>query len=157
MIIIRKISKNNTFIALLTEFDASKIAIGKDFDKESGSISKSNILTLDQDRADKLAKKFSTLKWTVEKVEQKPVTQNPYPPFITSTLQQEGIRKLRMSSQQVMRTAQHLYEEGYITYMRTDSVSLSNEAIQASRDAIGSRYGNEYLPKKPRVFKNKVF
>ena len=148
--------KNNAFDALLTEYETDKIATGKDFDKESGSISKSNILTLDQGRAKKLAKEFSNSIWKVAKVEQKPVTQNPYPPFITSTLQQEGIRKLRMSSQQVMRTAQHLYEEGYITYMRTDSVSLSNEAIQASRNTILSRYGNEYLPEKPRTFKNKV-
>ena len=147
---------DDAFSAILTELDANKIATGKDFDKETGSISKSNTLTLDQNRAEKLANEFSSSSWKVYKVEKKPVTQNPYPPFITSTLQQEGIRKLRMSSQQVMRSAQHLYEEGYITYMRTDSVSLSNEAIQASRNAVESRFGNEYLPEKPRIFKNKV-
>ena len=149
-------SDDGTFNSLLIKFDGDKIATGKDFDKETGSISKSNILTLDQDEAEKLAKIFSKSSWQVGNVEQKPITQNPYPPFITSTLQQEGIRKLRMSSQQVMRTAQHLYEEGYITYMRTDSVSLSNEAIKASRDSIRERYSNKYLPDKPRIFKNKV-
>ena len=126
----------------------------KDFDKETGFIPKSNILTLDRDKADRLAQDFLNSSWKVGNIEQKPITQNPYPPFITSTLQQEGIRKLRMSSQQVMRTAQYLYEEGYITYMRTDSVSLSNEAIQASRNVITSLYGDNYLPEKPRIFKN---
>ena len=149
-------SNGDTFSALLIEFDARKIALGKDFDKETGSISKSNILTLDQEKAEKISEDFFNSNWKVGNIEQKPITQNPYPPFITSTLQQEGIRKLRMSSQQVMRTAQHLYEEGYITYMRTDSISLSSEALNASRNAIQSLYGAEFLPDKPRVFKNKV-
>jgi len=92
----------------------------------------------------------------VSRVDQKPTTQNPYPPFITSTLQQEGVRKLNMSSQQVMRNAQKLYEEGFITYMRTDSVSLSQEAITGSRNAIESLYGKEFMPDKPRMYKSKV-
>ena len=149
-------SNEDTFSALLIEYNSDRIAIGKDFDKESGMIAKSNILHLDQDQANMLAKSFSKSKWKVKNVEQKPTTQNPYPPFITSTLQQEGIRKLRMSSQQVMRTAQHLYEEGYITYMRTDSVVLSNEAIEGSRKTIQSRFGKEFLPDKKRTYKSKV-
>ena len=149
-------SNGNVLNANLTEIDAHKIAIGKDFNKETGLTSKSSILILDQEKAEKLAEGYLKSSWKVGNIEQKPVTQNPYPPFITSTLQQEGIRKLRMSSQQVMRTAQYLYEEGYITYMRTDSVSLSNEAIKASRNDINSRYGTEYLPEKPRIYKNKV-
>ena len=149
-------SNGNDFNALLIEYDNNRIAIGKDFNKETGLIAKSNMIVLDADKAKQLEDTFQNSNWKITNIEQKPITQNPYPPFITSTLQQEGIRKLRMSSQQVMRTAQHLYEEGFITYMRTDSVSLSNEAINASRKTIQSRYGKEYLPDKPRVFKNKV-
>ena len=149
-------SKGNSFEARLKEVESQKIAIGKDFEKETGELSKSDLLALDENRATKLAETFSKSIWKVSKIEQKPATQNPYPPFITSTLQQEGIRKLRMSSQQVMRIAQRLYEEGYITYMRTDSISLSSEALNASRNAIQLLYGNEYIPDKPRVFKSKV-
>lgn len=149
-------SKGNSFDARLKEVESQKIAIGKDFGKETGELSKSDLLALDESRATELVETFSNSSWKVSKIEQKPATQNPYPPFITSTLQQEGIRKLRMSSQQVMRTAQRLYEEGYITYMRTDSISLSSEALNASRNAIQSLYGIEYIPDKPRVFKSKV-
>jgi len=111
---------------------------------------------LDKTKAESLAESFLNSDWKVTKVEQKPAKQNPYPPFITSTLQQEGVRKLRMSSQQVMRNAQKLYEEGYITYMRTDSVSLSSEAINGSRNAIKSLFGAEYLPETPPIYKSKV-
>ena len=149
-------SKGDFFEARLKELDSQKIAIGKDFDKETGKLTNSNLLALDKTKAESLAETFPNSSWKVNKVEQKPTIQNPYPPFITSTLQQEGIRKLRMSSQQVMRTAQRLYEDGYITYMRTDSISLSTEALNASRKAIQSLYGAEYLPDKPRVFKSKV-
>ena len=149
-------SKGNSFESKLKVLNSEKIAIGKDFDKETGLLSKSNILALDKKRADILVKDFTKSNWKVEKVEQKPAQQNPYPPFITSTLQQEGIRKLRMSSQQVMRTAQRLYEDGYITYMRTDSIGLSKEAIKAARDNIRELFGSEYVPDKPREFKSKV-
>ncbi len=145
-----------TFESKLKELDTQKIAIGKDFDKETGSISKKGALVLNKIKAEELVESFINGSWKVSKVEQKPAKQNPYPPFITSTLQQEGIRKLRMSSQQVMRTAQKLYEEGYITYMRTDSIGLSNEALTASREAIEKLYGKEYVPDTPRVFKSKV-
>ena len=149
-------SKGETFEARLKEIDSQKITIGKDFDKETGIVNKDGILTLDKSKAEEMTSRFSTSDWKISKVEQNPATQNPYAPFITSTLQQEGIRKLHMSSQQVMRTAQKLYEEGYITYMRTDSVSLSSEAIHGSRNAIESLFGKEYLPDKPRLYKNKV-
>src|SRR5690606_3205066 len=84
------------------------------------------------------------------------VSRSPYPPFITSTLQQEANRKLNLSAQQTMRIAQRLYEEGLITYMRTDSTNLSQEAIEASRRVIASKYGEDYLPQKPRHYANKV-
>jgi len=149
-------SKGESFEARLKALDGQKIAIGKDFDKETGKLSKSNLLALDKTKAENLAELFLNSDWKVTKVEQKPAKQNPYPPFITSTLQQEGVRKLRMSSQQVMRNAQKLYEEGYITYMRTDSVSLSSEAINGSRNAIKSLFGAEYLPETPPIYKSKV-
>ena len=149
-------SKGESFEAHLKALDGQKIAIGKDFDKETGKLSKSNLLALDKTKAESLAESFLNSDWKVTKVEQKPAKQNPYPPFITSTLQQEGVRKLRMSSQQVMRNAQKLYEEGYITYMRTDSVSLSSEAINGSRNAIKSLFGAEYLPETPPIYKSKV-
>tara|TARA_B100001029_G_C15060375_1_gene457903 strand:- start:1429 stop:3933 length:2505 start_codon:yes stop_codon:yes gene_type:complete len=149
-------ANDQSFEATLKEYDSKKIAIGKDFDKHTGSIINDNILKLNQIQAKELVEKFSNIEWRVSKVEQKPAKQNPYPPFITSTLQQEGIRKLRLSSQQVMRTAQKLYEEGYITYMRTDSVTLSKEALNASRSAIELLYGKDYVPEKPNYYKSKV-
>lgn len=149
-------SKGTSFESKLKILDSKKIAIGKDFDKHTGKLLKSDLLALDNKQAENLVNSFSKSSWKVVRVEQKPAQQNPYPPFITSTLQQEGIRKLRMSSQQVMRTAQKLYEEGYITYMRTDSISLSKEAVEAARSNIKDLYGSEYVPDKPRVFKSKV-
>ena len=149
-------SNGELFESTLKEFNSNKIAIGKNFDKETGLLNKNNILKLERDSAEDLASKFLNSNWTVSRIEQKPATQNPYPPFITSTLQQEGIRKLRMSAQQVMRTAQRLYEDGYITYMRTDSVILSKEALNASRNSIKKLYGEEYVPDKPKYYKSKV-
>src|SRR5262249_39339858 len=89
-------------------------------------------------------------------VEEKPYRSGPKPPFMTSTLQQEGGRKLRLSAAQVMRLAQHLYERGYITYMRTDSVTLSDEALAAVRATVGRTYGERFLSPGPRRFANKV-
>ena len=149
-------TNGESFEARLKVLDEQKIAIGKDFEKETGKLSKSNLLALDKTKTKSLTESFRNSDWKVVKVEQKPAKQNPYPPFITSTLQQEGVRKLRMSSQQVMRNAQKLYEEGYITYMRTDSVSLSSEAINGSRNAIKSLFGEEYLPKISPTYKSKV-
>ncbi|MEK6688586.1 MAG: DNA topoisomerase, partial [Gemmatimonadota bacterium] len=93
--------------------------------------------------------------WAVTSREEKPFVRRPWPPFTTSTLQQESNRKLRLSARETMRTAQGLYERGFITYMRTDSVHLSNQAIQAARDCVTTRYGKEYLPAKPRIYLTK--
>ena len=149
-------SKGESFSTTLTYIGPERVATGKSFEKESGKLVQKNTVALDKEGAEKLASKLKFHEWTVSSLEQKPGTQNPYAPFITSTLQQEGIRKLRMSSQQVMRVAQRLYENGYITYMRTDSVNLSNEAITAARAAISSMYGDEYMPESPRQYKSKV-
>jgi DNA topoisomerase-1 len=89
-------------------------------------------------------------------VEAKPATRNPYPPFMTSTLQQEASRKLGFGAEQTMRTAQRLYEAGHITYMRTDGVDMAPEAVHAARDAIKARYGDNYLPSSPRMYKSKA-
>ncbi len=149
-------TQEKSFEAKLKTYNTKKVAIGKDFNKETGVLSKDNLLQLNKSQAEDLAAQFISNNWTVSNIEQKPASQNPYPPFITSTLQQEGIRKLRMSSQQVMRTAQKLYEDGYITYMRTDSVNLSNEALNASRSIIEKLYGKDYVPDKPNYYKSKV-
>ncbi len=149
-------TKGESFSTALTYIGPERVATGKSFEKETGKLVQKNTVALDKEGAEKLANKLSSHDWAVSSLEQKPGTQNPYAPFITSTLQQEGIRKLRMSSQQVMRVAQRLYENGHITYMRTDSVNLSNEAITAARSAISSMYGDEYMPKSPRQYKSKV-
>ena len=96
----------------------------------------------------------ASLKVTV--VEAKPQTRNPAPPFMTSTLQQEASRKLGMGPRDAMRTAQRLYEAGHITYMRTDGIDMAPEAVSAARSVIGARYGAEYVPEKPRIYKNKA-
>ncbi|TKZ21822.1 type I DNA topoisomerase [Shimia litoralis] len=93
---------------------------------------------------------------SVAKVEAKPASRNPSAPFMTSTLQQEASRKFGMGARQTMSTAQRLYEAGYITYMRTDGIDMAPEAVTAARDAITDRYGAEYVPASPRIYKNKA-
>jgi len=149
-------SNNTSFEAELIQVDEKGIATGKDFEKRTGELKSSNKIALDEKLAKSLVDQFKKDKWEVSSVEQKPFTSNPMPPFITSTLQQDGVRKLRMSSKRVMMVAQKLYEAGLITYMRTDSTVLSGEAIKATRDEINNLYGADYLPEKPRQFKSKV-
>src|SRR5690606_17855403 len=93
---------------------------------------------------------------TVAGVEAKPATRNPAAPFMTSTLQQEASRKFGMGARQTMSTAQRLYEAGHITYMRTDGIDMAPEAVMAAREVIGARYGAQYVPKSPRMYKNKA-
>ena len=149
------VSANTTFSANLISIDSNPIAKGTSFNKETGKLLKTNTIVLDQDKAEKLAKSIKDNNWLITFLETKPATQNPYPPFITSTLQQEGIRKLNLNATQVMSVAQKLYENGFITYMRTDSISLSSEAINAARQEIKKLYGDNYLPDAPRVYKAK--
>ena len=94
-------------------------------------------------------------KWSVSRIEQKTQVRKPYPPFTTSTLQQESNRKLGMTARQTMQVAQRLYEDGHITYMRTDSVNLSDEALTAARKRVLELYGPDYLFATPRQFTNK--
>ena len=143
-----------TFDAKLLAVDGTRVASGKDFD-DRGQVS-AKAVALDETRAVALADGLADATFTVRSVEEKPYRSSPKPPFMTSTLQQEGGRKLRLSSSQVMRVAQGLYERGYITYMRTDNVVLSDEAMQAARAAVTSEYGANYLNAGPKQYSSKV-
>ena len=142
------------FEATLHSLDDSRIAVGRDFD--SNGEAKADVLVLDQDDATSLAEELIDSDFEVKSVESKPYTRKPYPPFRTSTLQQEAGRKLRFSSARTMSVAQRLYENGYITYMRTDSVALSDSAVASARSQIEKLYGKEYLSPKPRKYAGKV-
>ncbi len=141
------------FDAKLISVAGDRIASGKDFDS-AGRV-KDKVVALDEARARGLADSLGESTFTVRSVEEKPYKSSPKAPFMTSTLQQEGGRKLRLSSSQVMRVAQGLYERGFITYMRTDNVILSDEAMNATRSAITSEYGSKYLNAAPKQYKTK--
>jgi DNA topoisomerase-1 len=145
---------HSQFQASLVAVDEKRVASGKDFD-EGGKLGR-DVLVLSEEDVTKLAEKLPSASFTVQSVEQKPNRRSPAPPFMTSTLQQEASRKLRFSSARTMRAAQDLYEAGYITYMRTDSTTLSDTAVAAARALIEQLYGLEYLPEKPRRYVNKV-
>ena len=149
-----KSDKGKIFSRLIS-IKGEKLAIGNAFNRETGELTAKNTIILDKNHAENLIKSLDSHDWKVTHLDTKPQTQNPYPPFITSTLQQEGIRKLRMNSTQIMRVAQGLYENGYITYMRTDSIHLSTEALNGARAVIEKKYGKDYLPDKPRMYKSK--
>jgi DNA topoisomerase-1 len=142
------------FTARLAELDGRRVAVGKDFEPESGDL-KGNALILDLDRARTLATELEDAQFAVADVNEKPFINRPYPPFMTSTLQQEAGRKLRFNARRTMRVAQSLYENGYITYMRTDSLTLSGEALSAARHQVSDLYGDGYLPDGPRVYRSK--
>ncbi len=142
------------FGAKLVAVDGDRVATGKDFDTK-GQVS-AKAVALDEARARGLADGLGGATFTVRSVEEKPYRSSPKAPFMTSTLQQEGGRKLRLSSSQVMRVAQGLYERGFITYMRTDNVVLSDEAMQATRAAVTSEYGANYLNAAPKQFSSKI-
>ena len=152
-----KFEKNNlTFDATLVRLDSAKIAGSNDFDSTTGELKNKSSLLLSEAQTDELSKELKTGSWVVDQVNEKPRSSNPKPPFTTSTLQQEASRKLRSSARKTMSTAQKLYENGFITYMRTDSTNLSQEALKGARKIIGSLYGNEYLPEKHRSYSTKV-
>ncbi len=150
------LEKNNIpFDARLINYAGQKIANGSDFDEKTGKIKTSSKATLLKEKeAKELANLVATNKWIIKSVEKKPKVRKPVPPFTTSTLQQEANRKLRLSAREAMRCAQGLYERGFITYMRTDSVNLSQQAILAARKCVEERYGKEYLSESPRQFKS---
>ena len=143
------------FTAALTNVDGRRVAAGgKDFDAQ-GQPARDDLVVLDEAGARQLATALDDRPFTVTSVETRPYTQRPKPPFITSTLQQVGGSRLRMSAQQVMRVAQGLYERGYITYMRTDSPTLSETALTAARAQVGELFGKDYVPESPRRYASK--
>ena len=144
-----------SFKAALTSIDGARVATGRDFDSR-GQLKSEDVRRLDEGDARRLAEALADRDYTVSSVEEKPYTRKPYAPFMTSTLQQEGGRKLRFSAERTMRTAQRLYENGYITYMRTDSTTLSETAINAARNQARDLYGDENVAEKPRQYTRKV-
>jgi DNA topoisomerase-1 len=149
--------EEDRFEAELVQLGSQKVAIGKDFDPKTGKLlPDSTVVQLDAQMAASLRERLLTEKPTVLSVEEKPFVQRPYSPFTTSLLQQEGSRKLGYGAKRTMAVAQTLYENGFITYMRTDSVTLSNEAIEGARSLVAKEFGPQYLPAEPRVYKTKV-
>ncbi|MFR9728936.1 type I DNA topoisomerase [Saccharopolyspora sp. MS10] len=143
------------FGARLVTVDGAKIATGRDFGPD-GRLKNADARPLDEQQARRLATGLTDARLSVSSVEEKPYTRKPYPPFMTSTLQQEASRKLRFSADRTMRTAQRLYENGYITYMRTDSTTLSETAISAARNQARELYGDSHLSPQPRQYNRKV-
>ena len=144
-----------TFTARLARLEGKRIAQGGDFD-DAGKL-KADLVALDERAADTLvdALRAPTATFTVAKLETKPYSRRPAAPFTTSTLQQEASRKLRFSARTTMSLAQSLYENGYITYMRTDSTTLSQQAVDAARNQAVKLYGPDSIPEKPRVYASK--
>ncbi|MDO5735563.1 MAG: type I DNA topoisomerase, partial [Propionibacteriaceae bacterium] len=143
------------FAARLGTVGGSRVAQGRDFNAE-GQTTNDDVLVLDEAAARALATALESAKLTVTSVEAKPYTRRPYEPFRTTTLQQEAGRKLGFTSQRTMSVAQELYEKGFITYMRTDSVTMAASAVTAARAQVAELFGEKYLPAKPRVYASKV-
>ena len=143
------------FEATLVSVNGRRVATGKDYG-EDGNLKGSNVEALDEAAARALSAGLASAAFAVRTVEEKPFKRSPYAPFMTSTLQQEAGRKLRFSSQRTMQIAQRLYENGYITYMRTDSTTLSETALNAARTQARSLYGDAYVPAQPRQYVKKV-
>ena len=144
------------FQATLVSVGGRNIPTGKDFDSSTGKLIDAKKLLLDEKMARELATKLQLGEAQVVGIDDRPYTQKPYAPFTTSTLQQEANRKFGFTARTTMSLAQSLYENGHITYMRTDSTTLSNEAVKAARDLVRTQYGNEYLPDSPRIYQTKV-
>jgi DNA topoisomerase-1 len=144
-----------SFSARLVAVDGKRVALGRDFGND-GELRNADALQLDEDAARGLASRLEHSAFSISRVERKPYSRRPSAPFMTSTLQQEASRKLRYSAQTTMRIAQRLYENGYITYMRTDSTTLSETALTAARNQARDLYGAEYVPDAPRRYERKV-
>jgi len=140
----------------LVRLAGKTIASGKDFDPNSGDIANPKVTWLKEDDATKLAERLRSKPATVTQIEKKPFSEKPFAPFTTSTLQQESNRKLRFSARRTMQIAQDLYENGYITYMRTDSMTLSQQAVHAARGFVEQHYGKEYLAPEGRQYHTSV-
>ncbi|MFD4547472.1 type I DNA topoisomerase [Streptomyces sp. NPDC058466] len=148
-------SDPSSLVARLTSVDGKRVAQGRDFDS-LGQIKGANTLHLDEANARALAAALENTNFAVRSVESKPYRRSPYAPFRTTTLQQEASRKLGFGAKATMQVAQKLYENGFITYMRTDSTTLSDTAISAARAQVTQLYGADYLPAQPRTYAGKV-
>lgn len=150
------------FEAELVSLEGKRVVVGKDFDPDTGRLRKpsgkqaESLILLDEETARRLEGTAGQSQALVASVDHKPFTSSPLAPYVTSTLQQDANSKLRLSARQTMRLAQQLYENGFITYMRTDSTVLSDEAKSAARDLIVERFGTEYLSKSVRYYRNQV-
>ncbi|WP_433661263.1 type I DNA topoisomerase [Nocardia sp. CA-128927] len=149
-------SNPRTFGARLVNVAGARVATGRDFSSDGQLKTASGVVVLDEAYAHRLAQALDGADLVVSSAEAKPYSRKPYPPFMTSTLQQEAGRKLRFNSERTMRVAQRLYENGYITYMRTDSTTLSESAIAAARSQATQLYGAEYVHPTPRQYTRKV-
>jgi DNA topoisomerase-1 len=148
--------KGTAFDADLVSIDGTRIASGKDFDKDTGKIKEGkDVLLVGEDMANELLDKLEGLDWSVQSTRQRQYTTSPKPPFITSTLQQEASRKLGLGASHTMNLAQGLYQDGKITYMRTDSTNLSKQAVTAARKAATDQYGADYVHDEPRIYASK--
>lgn len=157
LLVMAQTGAGEAFPARLTEVNGQKLAGSKDFDATTGKLKPdAKVLLLDETHAKALAQGLKGQSLSVTSAEEKPFTSRPPAPFITSTLQQEGSRKLGFAATRTMRAAQRLYEGGYITYMRTDSTNLSTEAINAARTQVSQMYGPNYLSPQPRVYAKKA-
>ncbi len=146
---------DSAFSAKLSSVEGKRVASGRDF-ADDGTLKSANVAHLDVAAAEAIVAGLAQSQFAVRGVEEKPYTRRPAAPFITSTLQQEASRKLRLNARQTMRTAQGLYERGYITYMRTDSIQLSSQALAAARAQARELYGPEYVPDSPRNYTSKT-
>ncbi|MFJ3816698.1 type I DNA topoisomerase [Streptomyces sp. NPDC090056] len=148
-------SDPSSLVARLAAVDGRRVAQGRDFGSD-GQLKTANVLHLDERNARTLAAALADTAFSVRSVESKPYRRSPYAPFRTTTLQQEASRKLGFGAKATMQVAQKLYENGFITYMRTDSTILSDTAVKAARAQVTHLYGADYLPEKPRVYAGKV-
>ena len=151
-----KTHSGETFEAQLMSVDGRRIPAGKDFNPKTGKLKNDELMLMNEQQARELADRLNSSTFRVTKLEEKPFTSRPAAPFTTSTMQQEANRKLGFTAKRTMRTAQSLYENGHITYMRTDSTHLADVAVQAARNLVQSEYGQDYLPDAPRSYKSKV-
>lgn len=151
-----KTASGENLPATLSAVNGQKLPSGKDFDSATGKLKNPNLLQMDEAAATALAAKLRSAAFRVVSVEVKPFVERPRAPFTTSTLQQEANRKLGFTAKRTMQAAQRLYENGYITYMRTDSTTLSTEAINAARNLVRSEYGEAFLHPEVRTYAGKV-
>ena len=149
-------SEGKQFQATLVSFQGRRIPSGKDFDANTGQLKNESCVVIQEEAARALADRLRSEDFRVMSLDDEPYRSKPYAPFTTSTMQQEANRKLGFTARRAMQVAQNLYENGHITYMRTDSTNLAQVAIDAARDLVRTEYGTEYLPDKPRMYASKV-